>query len=366
MSKSKKTQKIEIKKTFNRIIKAVQSFIKSLPARIASPFKKLWTRNKLFRKRRPHKTFRKTERIKANKTLNLPGYFSFASSAWAIIWKNKRFFFKFFLLFCVFAALILGALNQDLYVKYRDSLNSSEEAGSTQLGFVKYFTLAASAITSQSGSTISEGQQIISVVMFLFGWLMIVWGLRQILAGNKPKLRDALYSSGGPFLSTLFVIAAGLLQLIPLALSLLAYQALTGVGIINNTIAIENMAFWVAEAVIVAMTLYWLTSTFLALVIVTLPGMYPGSALTAAGDIITGRRLKFLYRILFMIWPILILWLVVLVPIVILDSAIQITWLPLVPFAVLLLTTMTLMWCVTYIYLLYRKTVEDDAKTIAK
>lgn len=345
---------------------AVWKFIKGLPMRIASPFKKLWVRNKLFRKRRPHRSFRKTERVIARKTLHLPGYFAFAGSAWGMIWKNKRFFLKFFLLFCVFAALILGALNQELYMKYRDSLNASEEAGSTQLGFMRYFTLAASAITSQSGSTISEGQQIISVVIFLFGWLMIVWGLRQMLAGNKPKLRDALYSSGGPFISTLFIIVVGLLQLIPLALSLLAYQALTGVGIINNAIAIENMAFWGAEAVIIAMTLYWLTSTFLALVIVTLPGMYPGAALTAAGDIITGRRLKLLYRILFMIWPILILWLFVLLPIVILDSAIQISWLPLAPFAVLVLTTITLTWCATYIYLLYRKIVEDDARTAAK
>jgi hypothetical protein len=342
----------------------IGKFFKTLPARVASPFKKMLWKSRAFRKRRPHRTFRKTDRIVKNRSLKLPGYIAFANSVWAIIWKNRRFFIKFFLLFCVFSVVLLGVLNQESYVKMRDSINSAEESSTTDLGVMKYLTLAISAVTSSSGSTVSEGQQVIGVIMFLFGWLMLVWALRHILAGNKPRLRDALYGAGSPLVSTLFILIVAVLQLIPLALSLLAYQALAGVGIISNGIAIENMAFWVAEAVIVALTLYWLTSTFIALLIVTLPGKYPGAALKAAGDIVGGIRLRILLRLLYMAWPVLLMWLLILVPIIILDNAIQISWLPLVPLTILLLTTLTIIWCASYIYLLYRKVVEDDAKSV--
>ncbi|MDR1300530.1 MAG: hypothetical protein LBK50_02370 [Candidatus Nomurabacteria bacterium] len=363
-----KTTKCKAKnvKTTAKILAAVQKFIKSIPSRIASPFRKMFWKNRNFRGRRPHRSLRRTDKIAKNRSLKLPSYIAFTNSVWKTIWRNKGFYIKFFLLFCVFSVVLLGVLDQETYVKFRDSLNSSEDSGSTQLGFLKYFTLAASAITSSSGSTISEGQRIIGIIMFLLGWLMLVWALRQILAGHKPKLRDSLYSAGSPMISTLFVIVIGALQLLPLALSLLAYQALTGVGIINSGIAIENMAFWLAEAFIVALTLYWMVPTFFALVIVTLPGMYPFAALKNAGDRMVGRRLRFLYRIIYMALPILLLWLLVLVPIIILDNAIQVAWLPLVPLFVLLLTTLTIIWCATYIYLLYRKVLEDDAKPVKK
>jgi hypothetical protein len=346
----------------SKIVKAVGWFFRGLPARIVRPFRKMKGKNEEFLRRRPNKSLHRTDKHSRKRSLKLPGYIRFANDVWKTIWRNKRFYTKFFLLFCVFSIVLLGVLNQSTYTSYRDSLDSAEADGTTKLGFVKYLTLAASAITSGSGSSVSEGQQVIGVIMFLLGWLMLVWALRQILAGHKPKLRDALYNAGAPAVSTLFVLIIGALQLIPLALSLLAYQALTGVGIINNGIAIENMAFFVAEALIVALTLYWLVSTFLALVIVTLPGMYPGAALRAAGDIVVGRRLRILLRVLYMIWPMLVLWAVILIPVVILDNAIKIAWLPLVPLAVLLLTTLTIVWCASYIYLLYRRIVADDAK----
>jgi hypothetical protein len=173
-----------------------------------------------------------------------------------------------------------------------------------------------------------------------------------------------LYFSGASLVSTLAVLAVAALQLIPLALCFIIYNALTGVGIINSGVAIENMAFWVVTALIITLTLYWWTSTFIALIIVTIPGMYPGEALRLAGDITVGRRLQILFRLLYMALPMLLLWVVILIPMTILDNAIQINWLPLVPFVVLLLTSLTIIWAATYIYLLYRKVVDVDAKNL--
>ncbi|MDR0955976.1 MAG: hypothetical protein LBM73_02515 [Candidatus Nomurabacteria bacterium] len=305
--------------------------------------------------RRPHRSFYLTRRRDIKRRLRISGYFKFSGEVWRLIWRNKKLFLKFFLLYAILSAVIVGALNGSTYSTLRDSLSQAGIKGLT-----KITALVGSAITSGSGTT-DATQKIFAVILLLLGWMTLVWLLRQIKAGHKVRLRDGLYAGGSPVLATLCVLIVALVQLLPFALILLAYSALTGVGIINSGMAIENMAAWCALAVIAALTLYWLTATFLALVIVTLPGMYPFKALKAAGDLVVGRRLRLMYRLIFMVLPLVLMWLIVLIPVVILDAKIKIAWLPLVPLAVLILSTLSLIWVSSYVYILYRRIVDDGA-----
>ena len=330
---------------------------------VISPFRKIILKSQELKRRRPHRSFKKTDTTTARRDLKLPSYWLFTKSVWKIIWNNKRFYLKFFLLFCVFSVALLGILNQDTYINFRDQLNKAEDNGTANFGLLKYATLAISAVTSSSGASISDGQKVVGILMFIVGWLMLVWALRMILAGYRIRLRDALYSAGAPLMSTLAVFCVAILQLIPLAVCFIVYNALTNVGIINSGIAIENMAFWFVIVLTAVLTLYWWTSTFVALIITTTPPcMYPGEALRLAGDIVVGRRLKILLRLLYMLWPILIIWILVLIPATILDNTLQVNWLPLIPLTVLLLTSLTIIWIATYIYLLYRRIVDSDNK----
>lgn len=324
-------------------------------------FKKLHQRNRDFRSRRPHRSFRPTRRRDTVRKLKLPGYIAFGNQVWQMILKNRGLFLKFFLLYAVLSALIVGMLSQENYGLMRDTINSMDN----DPGISKWISLFSGAVTGNvgSGTNVDSGQQILSVLFLLVGWLTIVWLLRHVMAGHKVKLRDGLYQSGAPLIATFMIVLVMVVQLLPFAIAMLIYAQLTGVGIINTGIAIENMAAWCALAVIAAMTLYWLTSSFIALIMVTLPGMYPFRALKAAGDMVVGRRLKILYRLLWMALPMLILWIVVLVPAILADDKWQIEWLPLVPIAALLLTTITLIWVATYIYMLYRKVVENDTES---
>jgi hypothetical protein len=330
-----------------------------LPIRILQSiggwFGRLAARHKAWLKRRPHRSFYLTRRRDSGRSLKMPGYIAFSGQVWQMLFTHKGLFFRYFLLYAIFSAVIVGMLSQENYAALRDAINSA----GTDLGASKWLGLFSGAVTG-SGST-DTSQQVLVAILFLFGWLVMVWLLRQIMAGHKVKLRDGLYSAGSPVMATLAILLIILVQLLPLGLVVLAYVSLTGVGIINSGIAIENMAAWCALAVAAALTLYWLTSSFLALVIVTLPGMYPFRALRAAGDMVVGRRLRVMYRLLFMIVPILLLWALVLTPAIMLDDLWQLSWQPLVPLVRLLLTTLTLMWVVTYIYMLYRKIVDDAA-----
>ncbi|MDR2524378.1 MAG: hypothetical protein LBC95_02440 [Candidatus Nomurabacteria bacterium] len=321
-------------------------------------------RHRDFMKRRPHRSLFLTRRRDSNRSLKLPGYFAFSHQVWQWIWRNKKIFTFFILLYSLLSLILVGTLNQGNYVALRDQLNNTGE----DLGISKWVSLFTNAVSSGTGEEVTIASQIVAGLLILMGWLVVVWILRRRMAGDKIRLRDALYSAGSPIMATFMLLIIIVAQLLPLALALLAYASLSGVGVINLDISIENMAAWCALAAVAALTLYWLTTSFIALVIVTNPGVYPFQAISLAGDMVVGRRLKIMLRLLFMLLPMLVMWLVVLLPVILLDDAIRIDWLPLVPLASLILTTLTLVWAASYIYVLYRRIMDDKdppAKRVA-
>lgn len=314
-------------------------------------------RHQAFMKRRPHRSFFLTRKRDAARSMKIPGYFAFTHQVWQIIWANKGLFIKFILLYMVLSLLIVGTLSQDNYIALRDQLNSASEG----LGAGELALLFVGAMTSGSGEEATIASQVLAGLLLLLGWLIVVWILRRRMAGDTIKLRDALYSAGSPIIATFALLLIMVLQLVPFALALLAYSALSGVGLINWSIDIENMAAWCALAAMAVMTIYWMTTSFIALVIVTNPGIYPFQAIRMAGDIVVGRRLRIMLRLLFMALPMVIMWLALLLPIIWLDDFLKIDWLPLVPLMVLTLSTVTLTWVASYIYTMYRKLIDDNA-----
>jgi hypothetical protein len=197
-------------------------------------------------------------------------------------------------------------------------------------------------------------------------WLTSVWLLRNILAGHKVKLRDGIYNAGAPIISTFLVALLLIIQLLPAALALIGYSAASVTGLLNG--GVEAMLFWIVAGLLVLLSLYLLTSTIFALVIVTLPGMYPFRAIKVAGDLVLGRRIKILLRFLWMALGVAITWALIMIPMILFDSWIKgiwpaINWLPIVPVVLLVLGSVTIIWVVTYVYLLYRKVVADDSSS---
>ena len=127
------------------------------------------------------------------------------------------------------------------------------------------------------------------------------------------------------------------------------------------------MLFWIFAVTVGALVLYWVTSTIIALVVVTLPGMYPLRALKSSGDLVVGRRLRIMYRLLWGMFMIVVAWAVVFIPLLILDTAVKDAWsavsdVPTMPMAAAVMSAASSVWLAAYVYLLYRKVVDDDAK----
>ncbi len=334
---------------------------------IKPPFTKIKSRYDLFLKRRPHRSFRQTRRRDYVRKLELPGYFAFTKYVSKIIWANRKTFIFLALLYAVMTVLMVGIGSQDIYTTIKDALDTTNggllSGGFGEIG--KAGLLFVTAATGGISLSLTEAQQVYAGIITLITWMTSIWLLRNILAGHKVKLRDGLYSAGSPIISTFIIALVLIVQMLPLALALIGYGAASVTGLLEG--GVESMLFWAAAGLLAMLSLYWATSTFFALVIVTLPGMYPFQALKTAGDLVIGRRLRILLRLLWMLIVTAVTWAIIMIPIIMLDSWVKSfwvdsVWVPTIPIVLLFISAFTIVWVSSYIYLLYRKVVADDAE----
>jgi len=323
--------------------------------------------NKNYLSRRPHRSFQRTRRRDYVRSLTLPGYWAFTTHVHQTVWKNRKTFLLLTLVYALFTAFMVGVASQDTYTTLANTLRDTGtqvfQGNMGELG--KAGLLFVTAATGGLSQTLTEVQQVYAGLLAILTWLTTVWLLRNLLAGHKVKLRDGLYNASAPLLSTVIVALVLVVQLLPLALALIGYSAALSSGLLAG--GVEAMLFWIVAGLLGLLSLYWITSTFIALVVVTLPGMYPFRALKTSGDLVVGRRFRILKRILWMALVIAVAWLLVMIPVILFDTWLKgvwvaITWLPIVPFVLLGLASLTIVWSASYIYLLYRKVVADDAQ----
>ena len=335
-------------------------------AKLKQPYYAVKTFSKDLLSRRPHRSFRLTRRREYARSLQLPGYFAFTHSVNKLLLKNKKTMLLLAAVYAILTVTLVGIGSQETYTALSDTLEQTGsevfEGNFAQIGqaALLFVSIGSSGLTSTPG----EAQQVYIVLVGLLVWLTTIWLLRNILAGHKVKLRDGLYNAGSPILATLLVVLVLVVQLIPLALAAIGYAAASATGLLTGGVA--TMLFWVAAGLLAIISLYWITSTFFALVIVTLPGMYPMRALRTAGDMVIGRRLRILLRILWMLIVTGIAGAVILIPAILITTGLTNVWpavasVPIVPSILMLYGVCVFIWSASYIYLLYRKVVDDDA-----
>lgn len=335
-------------------------------ARIRSWGAAVGKRRRDYLSRRPHRSFRLSRRRDYKRGLAMPGYFAFTIEVAGLIWQHKKTFATLGLVFMVLTVGFGLLGSQDIYSQLQNLFDTTRPDGlfTGAVGEIgRASILLLTTMTNGLTGQLDPSQQFIAATMGLYMWLSVVWLLRKFLAGKKVVVRDALYTSGAPIIATLLCFIILLVQMIPAALATIVVSVGYQTQFIDGSVA--AIAVFIALVLLIVLSLYWATSTFIALVIVTLPGMRPLRAVAIAGDLVIGRRLRILLRLLWLIATILSWWLVIMVPVILLDTWLKslLTWLagwPIVPVMVLVMTTATIMWSASYIYLLYRKIVDDD------
>ncbi len=346
-----------------------ENAVKATPAKkLSAALSSARARHAAFLARRPHRSFRMTRRRDYARSLELPGYFAFTVYVARVLWRHGKTFAMLALVYLVCSILFVSMSSQDTYSDLADAIRTAgteaDLGALAQAGAIFSGTITSSLGGGNVESPQGAAQQIFGILFAGMTWLTTVWLLRNFLAKKPVRLRDGLYSSGAPILATMLLLALLVIQLLPLFIAVIAYAAASASGILQNTVAL--MLFFSAALLICVLSLYWATTTIIALVVITLPNMYPMQALRLSGDIVVGRRVRILLRFLWMFLTVAVGWALVLIPAILAyeflkGKVVFLEHIPLIPFLSSLLGVLAVIWMASYVYLLYRKVVDDNA-----
>jgi len=300
---------------------------------------------------RPHRSFRKTRKPRTIRPLvsvktNVGGTFK-------TLWQEKRVLIGLGLIYVAATYVFVGGVAQADFVDLKNATLDVLGGSFNSLGTA--VSLFTSTVTGAFNTNMTELQQFLSVFIALMFWLTIVWALRMRFAEQTIKLRDALYSASAPLVAYVLVVMAIIAQLTPGAIGIYIFGIAQGGGWIQG--GVELMMFATGALLLCILSIYWLAGSLLALVVVTLPQMYPWRALSIASELVMGRRVRIVGHTLMLIIILFAAWTVVLLPMLVLDGWLHFDAIPLIPIVVQLLGAFTIMYASTYIYRLYRSMI---------
>ena len=332
--------------------------------------KKAATKAKVLEKKalkRPlHRSFRRSYREDCERPFEAPGLLAHAVTSFKMLFKNWRLFLQFILLIAILNIALVGLMSEETYVTFQDSLNeTANNIKAGELGtFARSGLLLISTITTGGLSQgMTESQQFAAVILFLVTWLVTIYLVRHRLAGHKLKLRDGLYNALAPFISTLLVIAVIFIEAIPLMIVVITYSAAVATDFLSTPF--YALIYFIFAALLSILSIYLISSSLIALIAVSAPGLYPLVAVRTASDLLAGRRIKFIIRVVYLFFVLIVVWVFVMLPLIALDLVLKqaipgLQGLPVVSFELLLMTCFSVVYSTIYLYLFYRRLLDYD------
>ncbi len=201
------------------------------------------------------------------------------------------------------------------------------------------------ALVSSAGANSSQTGSILQTVLIVLVSLVVIWSLRQLLAGNSIGVKEAYYHAMMPLVPFLLVLAVIFIQLLPVTLGMAIIAAiLTTIFLPSGFLTVVLVVIFAALA---AWSFYMISSSIFALYVVTLPDMQPRQALRSAKNLVGFRRWPLMRKVFFLPIFILIVMAAIIVPLILYASF-------LVAPVFYILSAVTILFVHTYFYTLYR------------
>lgn len=307
----------------------------------------------------PHRSFRRSYREDYARETNVPGVMHHIFSTFRVIFRNWKVFLPLLIIVTILYISLVGMMSQSDYADYQNILDqtSMQVAGGDIGSFAKAGLLLISTVTSGglSGES-SESAIVFAVLIFIIIWLVTIFLIRHIKAGHSVKLRDALYNSMAPFISSLIIFFVAIIQCIPLIILIVVLSAAIQTDFLATPF--YALVFFIFATVMLLITGYLLSSSIIAFVAVSAPGLYPMRALRAASDLMMGRRTRFIIRLIALIITLILVWIIFMMPMILFDLFMkQWEWtagIPFVPICLVVMTCFTGIYVTAYLYLYYR------------
>jgi hypothetical protein len=249
-----------------------------------------------------------------------------AASEQATVWRllgrtlahgrqHWQFWLKFLLLFAVLNLLLVHNVANDV-ASLKAQLASFLGTNSPATGLGTYALLLA---TNSSAAGAAGAYQ---YLLLIIGSLAAIWSLRQFMSDQPPatlRLRDSLYRGMAPLIPFVLVLIVLSLELIPVVLSGGLYGIVASGGIIRTWF--EQLLFLAIFFAGLGLTIWLLMRTIFALYIVTLTDMTPMRALRDANQIVKGRQLNVMRKLIFLLAVLLLGSMLILIPVIFIAPA---------------------------------------------
>lgn len=321
---------------------------------------------------RLHRSFKRSYYEDYQRKTELPSLTSQASAAFKMFFKFWKIFLPLLLIFVGLYIFLIGAMSENTLADVKANVEqTNKDVADGKIGTVGKAGLTLLGIISTGGlTTMNDAQVVIAVLLFTIIWLVTIYLARHLLAGYQEiKMRDGFYSALSPLVSTLVVGLIIFLEAIPIMLTIIVFQVALTTEFPSTPF--YALLFFMFAALMITLSLYLLSSSFFAIIVVSAPGLYPLTAVRMAKNLIMGRRLRFLIRVFYLVIIVALLYLLLLMPAIILDGVLkaQFAWLaeskiPFVAIIQLTITVFIFIYLSIYFYLFYRALLDynDDAK----
>lgn len=321
---------------------------------------------------RLHRSFKRSYYEDYQRKTELPSLISQASAAFKMFFKFWKIFLPLLLIFVGLYIFLIGAMSENTLADVKANVEqTNKDVADGKIGTVGKAGLTLLGIISTGGlTTMNDAQIVIAVLLFTIIWLVTIYLARHLLAGHQEiKMRDGFYSALSPLVSTLVVGLIIFLEAVPIMLTIIVFQVALTTEFLSTPF--YALLFFMFAALMITLSLYLLSSSFFAIIVVSAPGLYPLTAVRMAKNLIMGRRLRFLIRVFYLVIIVALLYLLLLMPAIILDGILkaQFAWLadskiPFVAIIQLTITVFIFIYLSIYFYLFYRALLDynDDAK----
>jgi Na+/proline symporter len=228
-----------------------------------------------------------------------------------LITVNKRQIAVYFVIFSVLTLLLVRGFESVLDTIGLEDVFTDVVDDQTA-GITTAFASFALLLQSSSSASTQVGQ-LYQLLLIIIGSLSLIWLFRQQQAGQRVTIKEALYKGMYPFIPFVLVGLVMILQLLPLLIGNFLFQQASASDLIINNF---ELAVWIAFVFFtLLLSLYMLTSSIMALYIVTLPNMTPMVALREARELVRHRRFAIMARIVLLSIAIVLLLFIFVVPV---------------------------------------------------
>lgn len=296
---------------------------------------------------RVRKLNRKQTRAKTKKEVHsrkpIPNVFRLTGQVFSIFkkfWRPLAGIVLVYLILNVVFASGIGSLSTAVG-NIKDDLNSNSNHAHPLVSGISGFL----SLISTSGVSGSPTGSALQTMLIILESLVIIWALRQLLAGNSIRVKQAYYSAMTPLVPFLVVGFFIILQLLPALVGAVAFSAVA--SSLSSVSTVWTWAFGAIFVILAAWSVYMLSATVFAMYIVTLPGTYPRAAIRSAAQLVRYRRWSILLRVLFLPVVLLVILGVIIIPLILFA-----TFLVVPVFYVL--SMLAILFVHAYLYNLYR------------